>query len=34
MKDFAAKNLSAEQERQKQAEELATAATGTAAREK
>jgi putative membrane protein len=31
MKDFAAKNLSAEQERQKQAEELASAATGTAA---
>jgi putative membrane protein len=32
IKDFAAKNLSAEQERQKQAEELARAATGTAAR--
>jgi len=34
MKDFAAKNLSAEQERQKQAEELASAGTGTADRQK
>jgi putative membrane protein len=34
VKDFAAKNLSAEQERQKQAEELASAGTGTADREK
>jgi putative membrane protein len=34
VKDFAAKNLPAEQERQKQAEELASAATGTAARQK
>ncbi len=33
VKDFAAKNLSAEQERQKQAEELASARTGTAARQ-
>ncbi len=33
VKDFAAKNLSAEQERQKQAEELAGANTGTAARQ-
>jgi putative membrane protein len=33
VKDFAAKNLSAEQERQKQAEELAGASTGTAARQ-
>lgn len=34
VKDYAAKNLSAEQERQKQAEELATAGTGTASRQK
>jgi putative membrane protein len=34
VKDFAAKNLSAEQERQKQAEELASARTGTADRQK
>jgi putative membrane protein len=34
VKDFAAKNLSAEQERQKQAEELASAGMGTAARQK
>jgi len=34
VKDFAAKNLSAEQERQKQAEELAKAGTGTADRQK
>ena len=34
VKDFAAKNLSAEQERQKQAEELASGATGTADRQK
>jgi putative membrane protein len=33
VKDFAAKNLQAEQGRQKQAEELASAATGTAARQ-
>jgi putative membrane protein len=34
IKEFAAKNLPAEQERQKQAEELASAATGTSARQK
>ena len=34
VKDFAAKNLQAEQERQKQAEELAGAGTGTASRQK
>jgi putative membrane protein len=34
VKDFAAKNLPAEQERQKQAEELASAGMGTAARQK
>jgi putative membrane protein len=34
MKDFAAKKLPAEQERQKQAEELASAGTGAAARQK
>jgi putative membrane protein len=34
MKDFAAKNLPAEQERQKQAEELASAAKGTAPQQK
>ena len=34
MKDFAAKNLSAEQERRKQAEELAGAATSSADRQK
>ncbi len=34
VKDFAAKNLPAEQERQKQAEELASPGTGTAARQK
>ena len=34
LKDFAAKNLSVEQEREKQAQELATAGTGTAARQK
>ncbi len=34
VKDFAVKNLSAEQERQKQAEELANAAKGTAAEQK
>jgi len=34
MKDFAAKNLQAEQEREKQAEDLASAGTGTAARQK
>jgi putative membrane protein len=32
VKDFASKNLSAEQERQKQAEELASTATGTTAK--
>jgi predicted outer membrane protein len=34
VKDFAAKNLPAEQERQKQAEELAGAGSGTASRQK
>jgi putative membrane protein len=34
VKDFATKNLSAEQERQKQAEELASGVTGTAAKQK
>jgi len=34
VKDFAAKNLSAEQERQKHAEELASAGTGTTSRQK
>jgi putative membrane protein len=34
VKDFAAKNLSEEQERQKQAEELVSAGTGTADRQK
>ena len=34
VKDFAAKNLQAEQERQKQAEELAGAGAGTASRQK
>jgi putative membrane protein len=34
VKDFASKNLSAEQERQKQAEELASGAAGTAAKQK
>ena len=34
VKDFAAKNLTAEQERQKQAEELASGGTGTASRQK
>ncbi|HKE24583.1 MAG TPA: DUF4142 domain-containing protein [Bryobacteraceae bacterium] len=34
VRDFAARNLSAEQERQKQAEELASTGTGTAARQK
>ena len=34
VKDFAAKNLQAEQERQKQAEELASAGTGTSERQK
>jgi putative membrane protein len=34
VKDFASKNLSAEQERQRQAEELAGAGTGTASRQK
>jgi putative membrane protein len=34
VKDFAATNLQAEQERQKQAEELAGAGTGTASRQK
>lgn len=34
VKDFAAKNLQAEQERQKQAEDLAGAGTGTASRQK
>ncbi len=34
VKDFAAKNLSAEQDRQKHAEELAGAGTGTASRQK
>ena len=34
VKDFAAKNLPAEQERQKHAEELVSGATGTASREK
>jgi putative membrane protein len=34
VRDFAAKSLPAEQERQKQAEELAGAGTGTAARQK
>jgi len=34
VKDYAAKNLSAEQERQKQAEDLASGATGSASRSK
>jgi putative membrane protein len=34
VKDFATKNLPAEQERQKQAEELASSATGTTSRQK
>jgi putative membrane protein len=34
VRDFASKNLSAEQERQRQAEELANAGTGTASRQK
>jgi putative membrane protein len=34
VKDFAAKNLAASQERQKQAEELAVAGQGTASRQK
>ena len=34
VRDFAAKSLSAEQERQKQAEELASGGTGTASRQK
>jgi putative membrane protein len=34
VKEFASKNLSVEQERQKQAEELASAGTGTASRQK